>query len=56
MNRYNARAYHAPYGRHQEWIAGGDLTNLEVVVREDYVRSESFSFKVLGGVSLSGNI
>ena len=43
---YNAKAYYAPFGKHQELITGEDLTQLEIVVRDDNKNSESFSIKV----------
>ena len=43
---YNAKAHYAPFGRHQELITGNDLTQLEVVVKDDNEKSESFSIKV----------
>ena len=43
---YNAKAHYAPYGKHEELITGEDLTQLEIVVRDDNAKSESFSIKV----------
>ena len=43
---YNAKAHYAPYGKHEESITGEDLTQLEIVVRDDNAKSESFSIKV----------
>ena len=43
---YNAKAHYAPYGKHQELISGGDLTQLSIVVKDDNERSESFSIEV----------
>ena len=43
---YNPKAHYAPYGKHQELITGEDLTQLEIVVRDDNEKSESFSIKV----------
>ena len=44
---YNPKAYYAPYGKHQELIAAGDLGKLEIVVRDENENSESFSVKVV---------
>ena len=43
---YDAKAHYAPYGKHEELILGEDLTQLEIVVRDDNAKSESFSIKV----------
>ena len=43
---YNPKAYYAPYGKHQELIAAGDLEKLKIVVRDDNEKSESFSVKL----------
>ena len=43
---YNAKAHYAPFGKHQELITREDLTQLEIVVRDDNEKSESFSIKV----------
>ena len=43
---YNAKAHYAPYGKHQELITGEDLTQLNIVVRDDNEKSESFPIKV----------
>ena len=43
---YNPEAHYAPYGKHRELITGKDLTQLEIVVRDDNEKSESFSIKV----------
>ena len=44
--KFNPKAHYAPYGKHQELITGEDLTQLEIVVRDDNEKSESFSIKV----------
>ena len=46
MYEYNPKVHYAPYGKHQELISGKDLTQLEIVVRDDNEKSESFSIKV----------
>ncbi|MEL6629203.1 MAG: hypothetical protein AAFQ92_27040, partial [Bacteroidota bacterium] len=43
---YNAKAHYAPYGGYQELITGEDLTKLNIVVRDDNEKSESFSLRV----------
>ena len=43
---YNAKAHYAPYGKDEESITGEDLTQLEIVVRDDNAKSECFSIKV----------
>ena len=43
---YNEKAHYAPYGKHQELITGKELTRLEIVVRDDNEKSESFSLKL----------
>ena len=43
---YNPKAHYAPFGKHQELITGEDLTQLDIVVRDDNENSESFSLKV----------
>ena len=43
---YNAKAHYAPNGKNQELISGKDLTQLEIVVRDDNEKSESFSLKL----------
>ena len=43
---YNAKARYAPFGKHQELITGRDLTQLEVVVKDDNRNSESFSLEL----------
>ena len=43
---YNGRAHYAPYGKHEELITREDLTRLQIVVRDDNEKSESFSIKV----------
>ena len=43
---YNPKAHYAPYGKHQELITGEDLTQLEIVVRDDNKKSESISIQV----------
>ena len=43
---YNARAHYAPYGGCEELITGEDLTSLNIIVRNDNEKSESFSLKV----------
>ena len=43
--KYNAKAYYAPYGKHRELIAAGDLGKLEIVVRDDNEKSEIFRLK-----------
>ena len=43
---YNPKAHYAPFGKHQEVITGEDLTQLEIVVRDDNKNSENFSIKV----------
>ena len=43
---YDARAHYAPFGKHQELITGRDLTQLEVVVKDDNEKSESFSLEL----------
>ena len=40
---YNPKAYYALYGKHRELIAAGDLGKLEIVVRDDNEKGESFS-------------
>ena len=45
---YNAKTHYAPYGKHREIITGKDLTQLEIVVRDDNKNSESFSLKIAG--------
>ena len=47
---YNAKAYYALYGKHRELIAAGDLGKLEIVVRDDNKKSESFSVKVVDSI------
>ena len=47
---YNPKAYYAPYGKHQELIAAGDLGKLEIVVRDENENSESFSVKVVDSI------
>ena len=44
--KFNPKAHYTPYGKHQELITGEDLTQLEIVVRDDNEKSESFSIKV----------
>ena len=46
MYEYNAKAHYAPFGKHQELITREDLTQLDIVVRDDNKKSESFSIKV----------
>ena len=41
-----ANAHYAPYGKHKELITGEDLTRLEIVVRDDNEKSESFPLKL----------
>ena len=41
----NAKAYYAPYGKHREFIAVGDLRKLEIVVQDDNEKSEIFRLK-----------
>ena len=43
---YNAKAHYAPYGKHQALISGKDLTQLDIAVKDDNEKSESFSIKV----------
>ena len=43
---YNAKAHYAPYGEHEELITRGDLTQQEIVVKDDNEKSESFSIEV----------
>ena len=43
---YDAKAHYAPYGKHEELITVEDLTQLEIVVRDNNAKSESFSIKV----------
>ena len=43
---YNAKAHYAPFGKHRELIAGSDLTQLSIVVKDDNEKSESFSIEV----------
>ena len=43
---YDAKAHYAPYGKHEELILGEDLTQLEIVVRDDNAKRKSFSIKV----------
>ena len=43
---YNAKAHYAPYGGYQELITGEDLTKLNIVVRDDNEKSESFLLRV----------
>ena len=43
---YNPKAHYAPNGKNQELISGKDLTQLEIVVRDDNEKSESFSIEV----------
>ena len=43
---YNPKAHYAPNGKNQELITGEDLTQLEIVVKDDNEKSESFSIKV----------
>ena len=43
---YNAKAHYAPCGKHRELITGKDLTQLEIVVKDDNEKSESFSIGV----------
>ena len=44
--KYNPKAHYAPYGKHEELITRADLTQLDIVVRDDNEKSESFSIKV----------
>ena len=41
---YNAKAHYAPYGKHQELITGEDLTQLEIVVRDENKKLRRGSF------------
>ena len=43
---YNAKAHYAPHGKHEELITTEDLTQLEIVVKDDNEKSESFSIGV----------
>ena len=43
---FNKKAHYAPYGKHQALISGKDLTQLDIVVKDDNEKSESFSIKV----------
>ena len=43
---YNPKAHYAPYGKHEGVITGEDLAHLDIVVRDDNEKSESFSIKV----------
>ena len=42
---YDANAHYAPYGKHQELITGEDLTQLEIVVKDDNRRARVFRLK-----------
>jgi len=44
MYKLNSKAHYAPYGKHQELITG--LSELEIVVQDDNVKSAGFKLKV----------
>ena len=46
MYRLNSKAHFAPYGKHQELITGKELSDLEVIVQDDNVKSAGFTLKV----------
>ena len=46
MYKLNSKAYYAPYGKHKELITGKELSELEIVVQDNNVKSAGFKLKV----------
>ena len=46
MYKLNPKAHYAPYGKHQELITGKELSELDIVVQDDNVKSAGFKLKV----------
>ena len=43
---YNEKAHYVAHRKHEELITGKDLTQLEIIVRDDNKNSVSFSLKL----------